>query len=388
MTPLPIATPITAALLHGVVEIESTALGVVPHRLPAWARAQCGDPQLAMVEAQPSGVRLMFRTRATAVELEALRTRRRYVGLPARPDGMYVLMQGDQVLAQATLPGGHVLTIDMAAGSAVREAGAPGVLRFGALPEGEKTLTLWLPHDEAVELIALHSDAPLHAVPAGTQRRWVHHGSSISHGSNATAPHAIWPAIAAARGGVALTNLGFGGSALLDPFVARTVRDLPADLISLKLGINLVNMDLMRLRALGPAVHGFLDTIREGHPDTPLLLVSPILCPMHETTPGPTLPDTAALARGQWRLLASGDPAEVARGKLTLQVIRRTLADLVAQRRTQDPNLHYLDGLALYGQADAEALPLPDGLHPDTATHRLIGERFAAHAFVEGVFGR
>ncbi|TBV72016.1 hypothetical protein [Pseudoxanthomonas winnipegensis] len=69
-------------------------------------------------------------------------------------------------------------------------------------------------------------------------------------------------------------------------------------------------------------------------------------------------------------------------------MIRRTLADLVALRRAQDPNLHYLEGLALYGQADAEALPLPDGLHPDTATHRLIGERFAARAFVEGVFGR
>ena len=76
MTSLPIVTPVTAALLHGVVEIESTALGVVPHRLPAWARAQCGDPQLAMAEAQPSGVRLVFRTRATAVALQALRTRR------------------------------------------------------------------------------------------------------------------------------------------------------------------------------------------------------------------------------------------------------------------------------------------------------------------------
>ena len=44
------------------------------------------------------------------------------------------------------------------------------------------------------------------------------------------------------------------------------MRDTPADLISVKLGINLVNTDLMRLRAFGPAVHGFLDTIRDGHP--------------------------------------------------------------------------------------------------------------------------
>lgn len=88
-----------------------------------------------------------------------------------------------------------------------------------------------------------------------------------------------------------LTSLGFGGSALLDPFTARTMRDLPADLISVKLGINLVNTDLMRLRAFGPAVHGFLDTIREGHPTTPLLVVSSIYCPIHEDTPGPCVLD-------------------------------------------------------------------------------------------------
>ena len=71
---------------------------------------------------------------------------------------------------------------------------------------------------------------------------------------------------AAALAGVDLVNLGFGGSALLDPFTARTMRDTPADLVSVKIGINLVNTDLMRLRAFAPAVDGFLDTIRDGHP--------------------------------------------------------------------------------------------------------------------------
>lgn len=120
---------------------------------------------------------------------------------------------------------------------------------------------------------------------------WLHHGSSISHGSDAASPTRIWPAVAARLGGVELINLGLAGSALLDPFTARAVRDTPADLISLKIGINIVNHDVMRLRAFGPAVHGFLDTVREGHPQTPLLVVSPILCPLHEDTPGPCFPD-------------------------------------------------------------------------------------------------
>ena len=66
---------------------------------------------------------------------------------------------------------------------------------------------------------------------------------------------------------------------------------------------------------------------------------------------------------------AMGDPAEVAAGKLTLGVIREELARIVRQRAADDPNLHYLDGLELYGEADAAGLPLPDQSHPDAATH-------------------
>ncbi len=97
----------------------------------------------------------------------------------------------------------------------------------------------------------------------------MHHGSSISQGSNAAHPTGTWPVVAARLAGVELMNLGYGGSALLDPFTARIIRDTPADLISIKIGINLVNADLMRLRAFVPAMHGFLDTIRDGHPATP-----------------------------------------------------------------------------------------------------------------------
>jgi hypothetical protein len=179
-----------------------------------------------------------------------------------------------------------------------------------------------------------------------------------------------------------LINLGLGGSALLDPFTARTMRDTAADLISIKIGINLVNTDVMRMRAFSPAVHGFLDTIREGHPATPLLVISPILCPIHEDTPGPSLPDYAALSGGQLRFLAAGHPAERARGKLALGDIRDELSRIVEQRAAAgDPCLYYLDGRELYGQADADELPLPDHLHPDAVTHLRIGERFAKRAF-------
>ncbi|PKV83613.1 GDSL-type esterase/lipase family protein [Streptomyces sp. TLI_146] len=381
-------TPVTAGLLRGALDVERTEHGVLPHRLPARARAQNTDGQLAMAESQPSGVRLVFRTRATAIELDTLPTKRVYVGAPPRPDGVYDLVVDGVLAGQARATGGSTLTIDMASGSVEHRPGEPGTLRFTGLPDAPKDVEIWLPHNETTELVALRTDAPLAPAPDRGRKVWLHHGSSISHGSDAASPSTTWPALAASLGGVELINLGLGGSALLDPFTARALRDTPADLISVKIGLNVVNTDLMRLRAFGPAVHGFLDTIREGHPDAPLLVVSPILCPIHEDTPGPSALDVTTLGAGQLRFKAMGDPAERASGKLTLGVIRDELARIVKQRTAEDPHLHHLDGRALYGEADAVRLPLPDELHPDAATHRQLGERFAELAFTaDGAFG-
>ncbi|MFD7718420.1 GDSL-type esterase/lipase family protein [Streptomyces sp. NPDC059814] len=376
-----ITTPITAGLLRGALDLERTEHGVRPHRLPARARAQCADGQLAMAEAQPSGVRLVFRTGATAIELDALRTKTAYQGAPPRPDGVYDLLVDGRLAGQESVTGGNVLLVDMTAGTAQTRPGPVGTVRFAGLPAGDKDVEIWLPYNETTELVALRTDAPVGPAPDRGRKVWLHHGSSISHGSDAASPTTTWPALAASLGGVELINLGLGGSALLDPFTARAMRDTPADLISVKIGINLVNTDLMRLRAFTPAVHGFLDTIREGHPTAPLLVVSPVLCPIHEDTPGPSAPDFSNLGEGRLRFKAAGDPAERAAGKLTLNIIREALSGLVEQRSADDPNLYYLDGRSLYGEQDFAELPLPDQLHPDAATHRRMGDRFAALAF-------
>ncbi|MQY09982.1 hypothetical protein SRB5_00860 [Streptomyces sp. RB5] len=292
---------------------------------------------------------------------------------------MYDLLVDGRLTARATVEGGNLRTItDMVTQAEEFTAGQPGTARFTGLPGSEKDVEIWLPHTEVTEVIALRTDAPVEPAPAGGRRVWLHHGSSISHGSNAVRPSTIWPALAAAAGSVELINLGFGGGALVDPFTARAMRDTPADLISVKLGINVVNADTMRLRAFAPAVHGFLDTIRDGHPTTPLLVVSPILCPVQEDTPGPLVPD---LVGGTLRFRATGDPAETAAGRLTLTIVRDVLADIVGQRAAEDPNLHYLDGRDLYGESDHDEFPLPDAIHPSPEGHRRIGENFARLVF-------
>ncbi|MFF5422647.1 GDSL-type esterase/lipase family protein, partial [Streptomyces misionensis] len=297
-------------------------------------------------------------------------------GFPAPADGVYDLLVDGRLTDRATVTGGNVRTItDMVAQTSELSEGPVGTARFTGLPARDKDVEIWLPHTEITELVALRTDAPVEPVPDRGRRVWLHHGSSISHGSNATRPTAVWPALAAARGGVELINLGFGGGALLDPFTARAMRDTPADLISLKIGINIVNADAMRLRAFGPAVHGFLDTLREGHPTTPLLVVSPVLCPVQEDTPGPLAPDFSG---GTLKFRAT---AERAAGRLTLNVVRDELARIVGQRAADDPNLHHIDGRELYGEQDHAEFPLPDGIHPGPEGHHRIGENFARLAF-------
>lgn len=380
---------IRAEFVRGAVELAAGQHGLAIHRLPTWLREQFPDPQLMAMEAQPSGVRLEFVTESERVALVSHPSRVVYLGID-RPRGSIDVTVDGELYLRDTLSGGDRFEINMQTGQQAVQSGAPHTTEL-VLPAGQKHIEMWLPHNESLELVELRADAKL--VPVKTESAesinkplWLHHGSSISQGSNALGPSEIWPVRVARSAGVQLQNLGFGGSALVDPAMARVIRNSPADLISLKLGINVVNHDAMRLRAFVPAIHGFLDAIREGHPETPIVLVSPIFCGIHEATPGPGAIDPTSFVAGTPAFLASGDPAEVAAGKLTLEVIREALASIVSARKA-DANLHYLDGLELYGAADAAELPLPDRLHPDSAGHARIAARFSERVFAEdGLF--
>ncbi|GHD05356.1 lipase [Zhihengliuella salsuginis] len=362
------------ALFRGAAELERTATGVVPHRLPAWVRTRGADGQLLMAEAQPAAVRLAFLTDSTAVELDVLPTRFGFRGGPVRADGVYDVDVDGAHSSRFTAEGGNRVWMDLQTGEQTLEPGAASTLRLD-LPPGRTRVDIWLPYAETTELRQLRANGAVG--PVGDDRPvWVHYGSSISQGSNAATAAGIWPVVAARAAGTDVVDLGFSGAAMLDPFVARVMRDTPADLLSLKIGINIVGGDVMRRRAFAPAVHGFLDTLREGHPDAPILVVSPLYCGIHEETPGPGAFDPEAMAVGETRFIATGDAGERAAGRLALADIRQILRDLVAERAADDPNLHYLDGRELYGPEDAERFPMPDRLHPDADAHRLVGERF------------
>lgn len=369
--------------VRGAAELEPTADGVVLHRLPAAARAQMPDDFIAMCERQPSGVRLAFRSAARRIELDVRAHRTVSVNRP--PDGntgavpgaaRYDLVVDGQLTAQAVAEEHGRFELDFGVRRATVSEAPVTTVVLDDLPGRDAEMELWLPYAEVTTLVGLRADAPVTPPSGGAgAMRWVHHGSSISHGGNADSPTGTWPAVAARVAGLDLVNLGFSGNAVLDPFVARAIRDQPADLITLKLGINVVNHDCFRRRTFKPAVDGFLDTIRQGHPTTPMVVISPILCPMVEDRPGPTSidPDSPPTAPV---FVTAGRPEELADDKLSLNVIRGELAGVVERR--QDPHLAYLDGRELFGEADWERMPMPDLLHPDPAGQRHIGERFAA----------
>lgn len=159
----------------------------------------------------------MFRTQATHIELDVLTTRYVYKGVPPRPAGVYDLLIDGRLIHQRSAAGGDTVTIDMAAGTPSRESGVLDTLRFADLPRHDKKVEIWLPPNEITELVALRSNVHVEPVADDSRKVWLCHGSSISHGSNGDSPTSIWPALAASLGNVELINLGFGGSALLDP---------------------------------------------------------------------------------------------------------------------------------------------------------------------------
>ena len=177
----------------------------------------------------------------------------------------------------------------------------------------QKGVEIWLPHNETTELVALRADAPGGPVAAGAGAIWLHHGSSISHGSNAASPTGTWPALAARAAGVDLVNLGLGGSALLDPFVARTIRDTPADVISLKLGINVVNADLMRRRAFARRCTASSTRSGTATPTRRCWWSRRCCAGSTRTRRGPGA-GPGGFAEGRVRFLATGDPADAAAG--------------------------------------------------------------------------
>jgi len=374
------STPLDQIEVAHALEHDRTAHGgTIFRRLPAWTRTQVPDVAFDLTTTMPTGVRLRFTTDTRTVELDVMLTMLEIDRRPALP-AVFDLVADDRLVSSMdTLEGTRIL-VDSATRAIEFQAGESTTIRFDLGSADRRAVEIWLPQDAVVEVrdLRVDDDATVVVEPQVGRRRWVHYGSSISHCAEADRPTETWPAVAARLAGADLHSLAIAGQCMLDPFVSRTIRDLPADLISVKVGINIVNGDTMRERTFGPALNGFLDAIRDGHPETPLAVITPIICPIHEQHPGPTAFDFEEKA-----FAAVERSTALAEGALSLERIREMITAIVGTRRDHgDTNLHLIDGLQLFGEADVA--DLHDRLHPNAAGYVRMGQRFHQIAFTEG----
>lgn len=371
-----------SVLLEGHLDVDDTD-GIRALRLPrsAWAHFPPNGEILRAITANASGVRIRFTTTATRLSLTLRCTQLFFDELAGPVNDLVVEVDGlpiHTVRAPVTDIRRLTWTGDSATSSAVT---APATLDFALDGARAQAVTVWLPQGMIVDLLDLTADAPMVAAEPSDAPVWIHHGSSISHCVESPSPTGTWPVIAARASDLSLINLGFGGQCMLDPFVADAIAATPAAVISLKIGVNIVGARSFDQRSFTPAVHGFLDRVRAGHPETPIVLASSILWPGSEDAPGPS--DVEFLDDGRVRCYTAGDPADVARGALTMTESRRQLAEVARVRAASGERVVYLDGLQLFGPDDQERYVLPDSLHPDAELYAEIAARFSATVFGE-----
>jgi lysophospholipase L1-like esterase len=313
--------------LRGVLPSVSWADG---SRLPATATSKLTIDTVRAARV-PAGIHLAFSGTARAVEVVAEAGDRTSAPAPTVPEAFV-----------ARVPGQPAVVVPL---SAVRQ---PARI---LLPERDPGTVVRLYLPEAVELrVSALSPVDGEIMPAARGPLWVVYGDSISQGWSVTEPGLAWPSLVADELGFDLVNLGFAGSARGELPTADAVGASGADAVAVAWGTNAWSSLPTDATGIAGTMRLFLTALRQGLPDAPVVVVSPIVRPAAEDTRN--------------------------RFGATLHDLRAALEDAVLRfaADTDDHRLTLVPGSDLLRDGQ-----LVDGIHPGDDGHRTLAASLAPH---------
>ncbi len=184
--------------------------------------------------------------------------------------------------------------------------------------------------------------------PAPDQPRWVVYGDSVAEGWIASAPALAWPAVAGRDFGLDHANLGYAGASRGEIASAEQVGRVEADVITVCHGTNCWTRTPHSAEQMRANTDAFLEILRQDHPDTPIVVASPVIRPDAEAKPN--------------RLGA------------TLGDLRAAMEEVASKRIADgDTRMSLVRGLDLIGPEH-----LGDGIHPDDEGHARMASGIGA----------
>lgn len=289
-------------------------------RLPQSARSQIPVGVWNRAVASDGGrIRLSSTTSRLAIRVQTVPAQTKPCFIDAYIDGAYV----DSAKALGTQP--------------------TELLLFEGKGRGQKNITLYLPNNHEIRVLAVgvDADAELKPPPAfAVKAPVVCYGSSVLQGTGAAHPSKTYPAALARRLNLDFVNLGFGGAGKAEPAVVDLVSQLDASCYIFDLGKSYGNQPKEPYARM-------LATIRAAHPNVPILCVTPIY-----STNEPR------------------DPAYLEKSVRLRNMMREAA---VERRNAGDRFTFFVEGLELFGEADKNLFRDPQ--HPNDEGNELIAQR-------------
>jgi len=301
-------------------------------RLPA--RSQEGVPKEVWgLSLDPAGGRIRFRTDSSTVALR--------LEWPHPPDmrNMHFFGQsGVDLYVHNTYWDTAVPDKDAAPGKVFEHVyfkDQPRVMRdiaiYLALYSPVKVLAIGLDKDAALEF----------AAPFAVAGPVVFYGTSITQGGCASRPGMSYQAILGRRLNINYVNLGFSGNGKGEAEVARVVAEIDASAFVLDFAQNNRDVD-----SLAQVYDPFIGILRERHPDTPILSVTPIYA------------------------------ANEATGNRRNEQMRALIRKVVSRRiAAGDTHMQLVEGTDLLGPSRVDGLV--DGTHPNDLGFQWMAEGLA-----------